>query len=78
MVLDGASTVGVVEDELLCENVRPANITLKVGGQGKPNFVQCKKVGELRAHQLVDGRATEFNIIYNSENCTWLRLLNSP
>lgn len=62
MVLDGASTVGVVEDELLCENVRPANITLKVGGQGKPNFVQCKKVGELRAHQLVDGRATEFTI----------------
>ena len=62
MVLDGASTVGVVEDESICLNVRPANIIVKTGGQGKPNYVQCKKIGELKAYQVLEGKATEFTI----------------
>ena len=55
-VLDGASTCGVVEDESLCTNVRDADIYIKTGGQGKPNLVHCRKVGDLTVKQVVDGR----------------------
>ena len=56
MVLDGASTVAVVQDESRCINVRPADAYIKVGGEGKPTIIHCTKVGTLAVDMTVDGR----------------------
>ena len=56
MVLDGASTVGIVEDESLCIQVQPADLHIRTGGQGKPTLVHCTKVGILPAVLVTDGR----------------------
>ena len=47
VVLDGSSTVGVVEDESRCVDVKSANIYVKTGGQGKPNIIHYTKIGIL-------------------------------
>ena len=56
MVLDGGSTVGVVQSEEYCINVRDVNLLIKVGGEGKPNYVTCKRAGILPITSDVDGR----------------------
>ena len=62
VVLDGASTVGVVEDERHCVDVKSANIYVKTGGQGKPNIIHCTKIGILPIRMVADGRIIHINI----------------
>jgi hypothetical protein len=61
-VLDGASTVAVVQDPAICYNIRPASLNLKVGGQGKPTLVHCKQVGMFRAFSVVDDKKFQLEI----------------
>ena len=62
MVLDGASTVGVVENESLCTSVQRADLHIKTGGQGKPTLVHCTKTGILPVCLSVQGRTVRVNI----------------
>jgi hypothetical protein len=60
--MDSAATVGVVEDGVGCIDIVPFNSTVKVGGDGKPNFVQVRKRGLLPINQMVDGVQVRFNL----------------
>ena len=62
MVLDGASTVGVVEDESLCIHVQSTDVYIKTGGQGKPTLVHCTKKGILSVCLITEGRTIRMNI----------------
>jgi histone deacetylase 1/2 len=62
VVLDGASTVGVVEDERWCVSVKTANIYVKTGGQGKPTIIHCTKIGLLPISMVVEGRSVQINV----------------
>ena len=62
MVLAGASTVGVVEDESLCTNVQRTDLHIKTGGQGKPTLVHCTKTGILPVCLSVQGCTVRMNI----------------
>jgi hypothetical protein len=62
MVLDGASTVGVVEDEKFCEQVTDVDLYVKVGGEGKPNFLRCKRTGILPIDTMVDGKRVQMRV----------------
>jgi len=62
MVLDGASTVGVIEDEQYCSEVWPTDKWIKTGGQGKPNLVHCTKAGLLQVSQVTNGRRAHFKL----------------
>jgi hypothetical protein len=56
MVVDGASTVGVVESERHCEDVTDIDIFVKVGGEGKPNFLRCKRTAHWHASHRQHGQ----------------------
>jgi hypothetical protein len=62
MVLDGASTVGVVEDEKHCVEVSDVDLFIKVGGEGKPNFLRCKRTGILPIDTMVDGKRVRMRV----------------
>ena len=62
VVLDGASTVGVVEDERWCVGVKAASIYVKTGGQGKPTIIHCTKIGLLPISMVVEGRTVQINV----------------
>ena len=62
MVLDGASTVGVVQDESVCIDVRPANRYVKTGGKDKPTLIHCTKEGVLPIDMTVAGRHVEMQV----------------
>lgn len=62
MAVDGASTCGVVESDTGCRDVRPADVWIKTGGNGKPNFVHCTKIGKLPLDTIVDGRRVEMQV----------------
>jgi hypothetical protein len=62
LVLDGASTIGVVEDETLCVDIQDVNLFVKVGGNGKPHLVVCKKIGILPIDTTTDGRRIRVNL----------------
>jgi hypothetical protein len=62
MVLDGASTVGVVEDEKYCVQVADVDLYIKVGGEGKPNFLRCKRTGLLPIDTMVDGKRVQMQV----------------
>jgi hypothetical protein len=62
MVLDGASTVGVVEDEKNCVQVTDVDLFIKVGGEGKPNFLRCKRTGFLPIDTMVDGKRVQMRV----------------
>jgi hypothetical protein len=62
MVLDGASTVGVVEDEKSCTQVTDVDLFIKVGGEGKPNFLRCKRTGFLPIDTMVDGKRVQMRV----------------
>jgi hypothetical protein len=62
MVLDGASTVGVVEDENYCVEVTDVDLLIKVGGEGKPNFLRCKRTGFLPIDTMVDGKRVKMRV----------------
>ena len=59
MVLDGASTVGIIQDESLCTNVTDVDTHIKTGGEGKPTLVHCKRQGFLPIDNTVDGRRVQ-------------------
>ncbi len=59
MVLDGASTIGVVQDESICHDVQDCDIYVKVGGNDKPHMVHCKRIGKLRTDTTTDGRRVQ-------------------
>ena len=63
MVLDGVTTVGVVEAESLCTNVQGTDLYIKTGGQGKPTLVHCTKTGILPVCLSVQGRTVRMNIV---------------
>ena len=56
VAMDSAATCGVVESEEFCVDVKSVNTTVKVGGDGKPHFVQVRKQGVLPIDQFIDGR----------------------
>jgi hypothetical protein len=62
MVLDGASTVGVVQNEQVCIDVRPANRYVKTGGKDKPTLIHCTKEGILPVDMTVAGRHVEMKV----------------
>lgn len=58
MLVDGASTCIIVQDERLCTDIRPANIDITVGGDtDKPPTVKCSKVGRFTFNTVAEGRA---------------------
>ena len=62
LVLDGASTTGIVQDGRHCTNIKEVDVRVKVSGSGKPTILQCRKEGTLTCVQEVDGRRCEFSI----------------
>jgi len=62
MVLDGASTTGVVQDERKCTDIKEVDVYIKVGGEGSPTILRCRKEGTLTCMQVVDGRESRFAI----------------
>ena len=62
MVLDGASTTGVVQDEAYCVEVKTVDKYVKTGGQGQPNLVHCRKEGILPIDMMVDGKRLRMRI----------------
>jgi hypothetical protein len=64
MVLDGASTVGVVQNEQVCIDVRPANRYVKTDGKDKPTLIHCTKEGIfiLPVDMTVAGRHVEMKV----------------
>jgi len=62
MVLDGASTTGVVQDEHKCTDIKEVDVYIKVGGEGSPTILRCRKKGTLTCMQVVDGRESRFVI----------------
>ena len=57
MVIDGASTTGVVEDKGYCVQVRPCNKRIKVGGDGSPTFLTCLHEGLLPIKYYIGDQA---------------------
>ena len=62
MVLDGASTTGVVQDPAYCVDIKTVDKYIKTGGQGKPNLVRCTQEGSLPVDMLVDKRRVQMLI----------------
>ncbi len=62
VAMDSAATCGVVESEEHCVDVKSVNTTVKVGGDGKPHFVQVRKQGILPVEQIIDGRRVSFRL----------------
>ena len=62
MVLDGASTVAVVQDESKCIDIEDVNKYIKTGGQGKPTLVHCKRQGVLPIDMIVDGKRLQVRL----------------
>ena len=62
MVVDGPSTVGVVEDEKYCVEVTNVDLFVKVGGEGKPSFLRCRRTGFLPIDTMVDGERVQMRV----------------
>jgi hypothetical protein len=62
MVLDGASTVAVVQDPALCTDIRPVDLYIKTGGEGKPNLVHCAQVGTLSIDMVTSGHRLKLTL----------------
>ena len=62
VVLDGAATLGVIQDERHCVDIRPCDVHIRVGGKGKPTLVHCTKTGVLKASTKVDGKVIELSV----------------
>ena len=62
MVIDGAATVGVVQDERHCIDIKPCDVYIKTGGKGKPTLVHCTKTGVLKASTKIDGKTIELRV----------------
>ena len=62
MVIDGAATVGVVQDEAMCVDVVDCNSVVQVGGNGEPTYLSCKRTGWLCINQIVDGRSVRHRV----------------
>ena len=60
--MDSGAAVGVDEDEAQCIDVETVNTTVKVGGDGKPSYVQVRKKGILPINQLVEGKEVRLNL----------------
>ena len=62
VAMDSAATCGVVESEEHCVDIKSVSTTVKVGGDGKPHFVQVRKQGILPIDQFIDGRRVQFRL----------------
>ena len=62
VAMDSGATCGVMESSEHCIEVTSANTTVKVGGEGKPTFVQVRHQGILPIEQIVDGRRVSFRL----------------
>ena len=62
MVLDGAATTAVVQDEAACVDVSSCDTYIKVGGDGEPTYIKCKRQGTLVINQIVDGHTIHHRI----------------
>ena len=62
VAMDSAATCGVVESEEHCVDIKSVNTTVKVGGDGKPHFVQVRKQGILPIDQFIDGRRVTYRL----------------
>ena len=62
VAMDSGATCGVVESEEHCVDIKSVNTTVKVGGDGKPHFVQVRKQGILPIDQLIDGRRVTYRL----------------
>ena len=63
MILDGGSTIGVVEDESLCTNVKVVDKYLSVGGDGKPNVIRVRKEGLLTIEQTNISKVSKISLV---------------
>jgi hypothetical protein len=62
MAMDSGATVGVVEDAAHCIDIQQINSAVKVGGQGRPTFVQVRRRGILPISQVLDGVEVKINL----------------
>ena len=53
VAMDSGATCGVVESAELCVDIKSVKTTVKVGGDGKPHFVQVRKQGILPIDQFI-------------------------
>ena len=58
-LIDSGATCHIVENEQLCYNVRPASLSIKVGGN---NILQCHKVGMCRISFSFKGNTSHFTL----------------